>query len=124
MNRRADADVALKAADCAAEISGRSIPAQCDLAGKTALVAGAFGGLGRHFAMTLAAAGAKVALAARRIEQAVAIAAEIENNGSASFAVSMDVTNETSVEHALAETAERLGVPGGVGPRQSTFVVG
>ena len=38
------------------------------LAGRTALVTGAFGGLGLHFAQVLAAHGARVALAGRRIE--------------------------------------------------------
>ena len=37
-----------------------------DLTGKHALVTGASSGLGRHFAGTLAAAGAKVSVAARR----------------------------------------------------------
>jgi NAD(P)-dependent dehydrogenase (short-subunit alcohol dehydrogenase family) len=38
------------------------------LAGRTALVTGANGGLGSHFARTLAKAGAKVAVAARRLD--------------------------------------------------------
>jgi NADP-dependent 3-hydroxy acid dehydrogenase YdfG len=38
------------------------------LAGRTALVTGASSGFGRHFARVLSAAGAKVALAARRLE--------------------------------------------------------
>ncbi|HEY4957035.1 MAG TPA: SDR family NAD(P)-dependent oxidoreductase, partial [Caldimonas sp.] len=38
------------------------------LHGRTALVTGAFSGLGLHFARVLAAHGAKVALAGRRIE--------------------------------------------------------
>ena len=40
-----------------------------DLSGKTALVTGASGGLGRHFAMTLAGAGATVVVAARRTDK-------------------------------------------------------
>ena len=40
-----------------------------DLAGQVALVTGASSGIGRHFAELLAAAGAKVALAARRVDR-------------------------------------------------------
>ena len=40
------------------------------LHGHNALVTGANGGLGRHFAQTLAAAGARVAIAARRVDGA------------------------------------------------------
>jgi NADP-dependent 3-hydroxy acid dehydrogenase YdfG len=39
------------------------------LAGKAALVTGASSGFGRHFERVLSGAGAKVALAARRIEE-------------------------------------------------------
>ena len=38
------------------------------LQGRAALVTGANGGLGSHFAQTLAKAGAKVAVAARRLD--------------------------------------------------------
>jgi NAD(P)-dependent dehydrogenase (short-subunit alcohol dehydrogenase family) len=81
-----------------------------DLAHKVALVTGASGGLGRHFAQTLAKAGAKVALAARRKDQTVAVAAEIEGRGGVAVAVQMDVTDEDSVTGALGEASERLGV--------------
>ena len=78
-----------------------------DLAGKVALVTGASGGLGCHFARTLADAGARVALAARRKEQLEANVASI--GADRALAVSLDVTNPASVERALAEVAEQLG---------------
>src|SRR5258708_31541899 len=81
-----------------------------DLSHKVALVTGASGGLGRHFALTLARAGAKVALAARRKDQTVAVAAEIVGRGGVGVAVPMDVTDEDSVIGALREASERLGV--------------
>lgn len=78
-----------------------------DLSGKVALVTGASGGLGLRFAHTLADAGAKVALAARRKEQLEANVATI--GGDRAIAVAMDVTDPASVDRALAELVERLG---------------
>ncbi|MGE3295477.1 MAG: SDR family NAD(P)-dependent oxidoreductase [Geminicoccaceae bacterium] len=78
-----------------------------DLTGKVALVTGASGGLGLHFARTLAEAGAKVALAARRMEQLEANVAAI--GGGRAIAVAMDVTDAGSVGRGVAEVARRLG---------------
>lgn len=78
-----------------------------DLNGKVALVTGASGGLGLHFAQTLALAGAKVALAARRKEQLEANVATIGADNA--IAVAMDVTDPDSVERGVAEVAQRLG---------------
>ena len=83
--------------------------AMFDLSGKVALVTGASGGLGLHFARTLAAAGARVALAARRREQLEANVAAIAGAGPEAVAVAMDVTEPESVERAVAEVADRLG---------------
>ena len=44
-----------------------------DLSGQTALVTGASSGLGRRFAKVLAAAGAKVAVTARRLDRLEAL---------------------------------------------------
>ena len=82
-----------------------------DLSGKAALVTGASGGLGLHFARTLAAAGARVALAARRREQLEANVATITGAGREAVAVAMDVTDPEGVERGLAEVAARLGGP-------------
>ena len=81
-----------------------------DLTGKVALVTGASGGLGLHFAHTLAEAGAKVALAARRMEQLEANVAAI--GGDASTPVAIDVTDPNSGDRGMAEVAERLGPAG------------
>jgi NAD(P)-dependent dehydrogenase (short-subunit alcohol dehydrogenase family) len=80
-----------------------------DLGGKVALVTGASGGLGLHFARTLSGAGAKVALAARRREQLEANVASIASAGGEAMAVAVDVTDPQSVERAIAEIAEGLG---------------
>lgn len=82
--------------------------ASFDLSGKVALVTGASGGLGLHFARTLATAGARVVLAARRKEQLEANVAAIGGEDAA-MAVAMDVTDPTSVERGLVEAAGRFG---------------
>lgn len=80
-----------------------------DLQGKTALVTGAFGGLGQHFAHTLARRGAKVALAGRRIEQGRQIAADWQSQGLDVVAVRMDVTQRDSIDAALTEAITAVG---------------
>ena len=82
-----------------------------DLDGRTALVTGASSGLGRHFACILAAHGASVALAARRIERIEALAGEIRDAGSAAHPVRMDVTDAQSVEDGLDSAQDALGAP-------------
>lgn len=80
-----------------------------DLSGKRALVTGASSGLGRHFARTLAAAGADVAVAARRVERLEALAAELTANGGRAAAVAMDVTQANSVRDAFDTAEAALG---------------
>ena len=80
-----------------------------DLDGRTALVTGASSGLGRHFACILAAHGASVALAARRIERIEALAGEIRDAGGAAHPVRMDVTDAQSVEDGLDSAQDALG---------------
>jgi len=85
-----------------------------DLSGKTALVTGAFGGLGLHFARVLATHGARVALAGRRIDLGRTVAADI---GAAVGrpgdirAYALDVTDAASVADAVARMSADLGVP-------------
>lgn len=74
-----------------------------DLTGKTALVTGAFGGLGQHFAHTLARHGARVVLAGRRIAQGRELAARWSQEGLPTTAVEMDVTRRDSIARALDE---------------------
>lgn len=72
------------------------------LAGKCALITGASGGLGEHFARTLSLQGATVVLAARRLERLEVLKRTIEEGGGKAFAVQMDVTSAPSVERAFA----------------------
>ncbi|MDB5969983.1 MAG: family oxidoreductase [Hydrocarboniphaga sp.] len=80
-----------------------------DLAGKVAAVTGASGGLGRHFAMTLAGAGAVVAVAARRADKLSDVVDQIVAGGGRAIAVSMDVTERGAVSSALDSVMEQLG---------------
>jgi NAD(P)-dependent dehydrogenase (short-subunit alcohol dehydrogenase family) len=84
-------------------------PDLLSLAGKSALVTGASSGFGRRFARVLAGAGAKVALAARRIDVLRELEAEIRADGGQAHAVAMDVTDRTSVARAVAEAEAALG---------------
>lgn len=67
------------------------------LDGKVALVTGASSGLGAHFAKVLAAAGARVVLAARRADALEATAAEILTDGGACETITLDVTDAKGI---------------------------
>lgn len=82
-----------------------------DLNGRVALVTGASSGIGRHFAKTLARSGAKVALAARRVDRLDQAVADIQSEGGQAIAVRMDVGERASVCAALEQIAALLGVP-------------
>jgi NAD(P)-dependent dehydrogenase (short-subunit alcohol dehydrogenase family) len=71
------------------------------LSGRRALVTGASGGLGRHFALTLAAHGAHVMAAARRTSALDEVVATIQGAGGAATAVALDVRESASVEAAI-----------------------
>ena len=79
------------------------------IAGQVALVTGASSGIGRHFAVLLAAAGVKVALAARRVERLAELAREIEAAGGQSLPIACDVTRSDDVAAAVAAAENELG---------------
>lgn len=81
-----------------------------DLNGRRALVTGASSGLGRHFAVTLAKAGATVAVAARRADRLAELVAQIESEGGAAVGVAMDVAQRDSICKGLDEITRRIGV--------------
>jgi NAD(P)-dependent dehydrogenase (short-subunit alcohol dehydrogenase family) len=82
---------------------------QLTLDGHSALITGANGGLGSHFAQTLAKAGAKVAIAARRLESLREVEQRIRSAGGQVSAIALDVTKRESVAQAFAQAAEALG---------------
>jgi NAD(P)-dependent dehydrogenase (short-subunit alcohol dehydrogenase family) len=80
-----------------------------DLSGKIAFVTGASSGLGRHFALVLARAGATVAIGARRLEALETLTSEIIAEGGRAYVVPLDVTAKRSVEIAVDAIARELG---------------
>ena len=79
------------------------------LEGKTALVTGANGGLGSHFAQTLAKAGARVVVAARRVDSLRSVCDAIATAGGRAEPIALDVTNHENVARAFDMGAAALG---------------
>jgi 2-deoxy-D-gluconate 3-dehydrogenase len=77
-----------------------------DLTGKVAVVTGGNGGIGLGMAKGLAAAGAKIGIAARNADKAKAAMRELGSN--ASF-FTVDVGKETSCREMIAAVADKLG---------------
>ena len=75
------------------------------LTGRTAIVTGASSGLGAHFAAVLAAAGAQVVAAARRLERLE----ELGGRGSAIHPVRCDVTDDEDRAQLVATALDRFG---------------
>ena len=81
------------------------------LDGTVALVTGASSGLGRHFAMTLAAAGCAVGVAARREDRLEDLAAGVGKLGGRALPIPMDVTDRKSVDGGLGLLSDTFGTP-------------
>ena len=79
------------------------------LAGKSVLVTGASSGIGAAAARLFAAEGAKVVCAARRIDRLAALVGEIKAGGLEATTVECDVTEETSVQAAVAAATRAYG---------------
>lgn len=84
-------------------------PIRFDLSDKTALVTGASSGLGARFARVLAAQGATVVLASRRVERLKELRAEIEAEGGDAHVVAMDVTDPESIVAGVAQAEAEAG---------------
>lgn len=76
---------------------------------KVIIITGASSGLGEATARHLAAAGARVVLAARRAEKLAALQAEIEAAGGRALSVETDVSQRSSVEALAQRTLDTFG---------------
>jgi NADP-dependent 3-hydroxy acid dehydrogenase YdfG len=79
------------------------------LADRVVAITGASSGIGEATALALAAAGAKVALAARRAERLEEIVARIEAAGGEALALPTDVADEAQANAFVRAAAERFG---------------
>lgn len=80
-----------------------------DLSGRTVLVTGASSGIGAHCARTLAQAGARVALGARRLDALDRVRRDIEAAGGEAIAIRLDVTDEASTIAAYDAAEQAFG---------------
>jgi NADP-dependent 3-hydroxy acid dehydrogenase YdfG len=80
-----------------------------DLSGRVAFITGASSGLGAQFAKTLAAAGAAVVLASRRVERLKELRARIDGEGGDAHVIELDVTDHSSIKSAVAHAETEVG---------------
>jgi NAD(P)-dependent dehydrogenase (short-subunit alcohol dehydrogenase family) len=78
-------------------------------AARRALVTGASGALGGHFARMLARSGMRVALGARRVESLRRTMSEIAAEGGDAIAIALDVTDPDSVAAAMKAVVGAMG---------------
>jgi NADP-dependent 3-hydroxy acid dehydrogenase YdfG len=80
-----------------------------ELDGTVALVTGASSGIGQAAARALAAAGASVAIAARRRDRLEALKSELETGGNKVLVIEADVGEEAQTRGAVETTVAELG---------------
>lgn len=77
-----------------------------NLSGRTALISGASGGLGAHFAKVLALAGAEVVIGARRQPELTKISASIVAKGGVCRTIQLDVSDPASIARLPDEVGD------------------
>jgi NAD(P)-dependent dehydrogenase (short-subunit alcohol dehydrogenase family) len=81
-----------------------------DLSGRVALVTGTTSGLGRRFAIVLAACGAKVAVTGRRADRLEELATEIRDAGGICEPIPFDMTNTDEIPALVDKAESALGL--------------
>ena len=79
-----------------------------DLNNKVALVIGGSGGIGKVLAVGLAEAGADVIVASRGLEKLEPVAKKIQAAGRKSLAVSVDITQEQSIQQMMEKITRQF----------------
>lgn len=79
------------------------------LNGKVALVTGASQGIGRAIAAALAAAGARVALAARNEQKLAETAGQIQSAGGEALSIKMDVAESEQIKSGFQQVVAKFG---------------
>ncbi len=79
------------------------------LDGQVAIVTGASAGIGEASVRWLAREGARVVMAARRLDRLDAIKREIEAGGGVAAAVAADITSEEDRKRLIQETVDKFG---------------
>ena len=80
-----------------------------DLSGQTAFITGTTSGLGYRFAQVLAACGANVAIAGRRVERLETLAEELRSTGAKVLPVPLDVTDTDALFASVDQVEKELG---------------
>ncbi len=80
-----------------------------DLSGRVAVVTGGNGGIGLGMARGLAAAGARIVIAARNVEKSLAAVERLQKDGAEALALPVDVTSEASVAELFAQCVAQCG---------------
>jgi NAD(P)-dependent dehydrogenase (short-subunit alcohol dehydrogenase family) len=79
------------------------------LEGKIAVVTGSSSGIGKAIALRFGEEGAKVVVAARRLDRCEQTAAQIRKHGGEGVAIQTDVSDEIQVDALIRETVNRYG---------------
>ena len=95
--------------DGVAAVDAPDMPVVVDLSGKAALVTGAGAGIGAEIARWLARAGASVAVADVRGEEAEQVAASIRSDGGRAVTIVANCRDDPQIERMVQATVDGLG---------------